>query len=330
MPLRRTFAGHLMAIALLPASHAVRAQGNAGRVPRIGVLMAEPLADQASRLDALRAGLQDVGYKADRDLVFDVRSAEGHYDRLANLAVELVQRKVDLIVAFGIKALVAARQATGTLPIVIPATSSDLVAMKLITSLSRPGGNITGLTTFGSEVMAERLELVRDVLPRASRVAVLVNPANTSFAPTYRQMDSTARSLKVSLLVQQAASPNDLDRAFEAMSRDRADALVVQDDTLFAAQATALATLAAKHRLPMVGGHGLAEAGGLIGYGRNENALYRRSAHYIDRILKGSTPATLPIEQATRFELWLNLRSANALGLRLPEALLIRADNTLR
>ena len=329
MQSRRAFVAGLAAPWLLSPVGAY-AQSPSGRAPRIGILIAESVADQSARLDALRAGLQDLGYIVGKDLAFDIRAADGRYERLSGLAMELARLRVDLLVAFGIKALVAAKQATTTIPIVIPATSSDLVAMKLITSLARPGGNITGSTTFGSEVMAERLEIVRDVLPRATGVAVLTNPANASFGPTFRQMDATARSLKIALKVFEAATATQFERLFENMVREQVDALVVQDDTMFATHAAVLAELATRHRLAAIGSHGLAEAGGLVGYGRDEVALYRRSAHYVDRILKGAAPGLLPIEQANRFELWVNLTTAQSLGIRMPEALLIRADKTLR
>jgi putative tryptophan/tyrosine transport system substrate-binding protein len=305
-------------------------QDAAGRTPRIGLLISETLADQASRIDALRAGLREHGYVDGRTVTIVSRSAEGTYERLPELAAELVALKVDVLVAFGIKALVAASKATTTIPIVIPATSSDPVAMGIVESLARPGANVTGATTFGPEIMAKRLELLKELAPGATRVGILVNPANASFAPTLRQMNQVAKSARLALTRFDAPSPEAFDPVFAGMAAARIDAVVVQDDTLFTgSNARAVADLAAAKRMVCVGSKALAEAGGTVGYGGTDFALYRRGAHFIDRILKGAKPADLPIEQATRFELVLNAKSAQSLGLAIPKAMALRADRVI-
>ena len=305
-------------------------QDAAGRTPRIGLLISETLADQASRIDALRAGLNAYGYVDGRTITILSRSAEGNYDRLPELAAELVALKVDVLVAFGIKALVAASNATTTIPIVIPATSSDPVAMGIAKSVARPGTNVTGATTFGPEIMAKRLELLKELAPAATRVGILVNPANASFAPTLQQMSPVAKSARLALTRFDASSSGAFDRVFAAMASARIDAVVVQDDTLFTgSNARAVADLAAAKRMVAVGSKALAEAGGTIGYGGTDFELYRRGAYFIDRILQGAKPADLPIEQATRFELVLNAKAAKALGLRIPAAMALRADRVI-
>jgi len=308
---------------------AALAQQPQGKVPRVGFLISETLSGQASRIEALRAGLRDRGYVEGKNIAIEFRSAEGNYDRLPGLAAELADLKVDVLVAFGIKALAAASGATTTIPIVIPATSSDPVAMGLVGSLARPGGNVTGSTTFGPEIMAKRLEMLKDVMPGMTRVAVLVNPANPSFRAMFKQMDTAAKSLNLSLDAFEVRTPGEFDRAFAAMAKGRVDALVVQDDTIFGeTNAKAIAELAARQRLLAVGSKGFAEAGGTIGYGRTDE-LYRRGAYFVDRILKGAKPGDLPIEQATRFELVINMKIAKAIGIKIPQSVMLRADQVI-
>ena len=306
------------------------AQQPLGKVPRIGFLISETLPGQASRIEALRGGLRDRGYVEGKNIAIEIRSAEGGYDRLPSLAAELAGLKVDVLVAFGIKALAAASSATTTIPIVIPATSSDPVAMGLVSSLSRPGGNVTGSTTFGPEIMAERLELLKEVMPGMTRVAVLVNPANSSLGPMFKHMDIAAKSLNLSLNPFEVRARGDFDRVFAAMAKGRVHAMVIQDDTIFGeANANAIAELAARQRLLAVGSNEFARAGGTIGYGRTDSELYRRGAYFVDRILKGAKPGDLPIEQATRFELVINMKSAKALGIKIPQSVMLRADRVI-
>jgi putative ABC transport system substrate-binding protein len=315
------------AIAVPLASWAQQPQG---KVPRIGLLISETLSGQASRIDALSAGLREHGYTEGKNIAVEIRSAEGNYDRLPSLAAELAGLNVDLIVAFGIKALAAASGVTKAIPIVIPATSSDLVAMGLIGSLARPGGNVTGSTTFGSEVMAERLELLKEVMPGMTRVALLVNPANSSLAPLFKQLDIAAKSLNLSLSPFEVRARADFDRVFAEIAKARIHAMVIQDDTIFGeGNSSAIAELAARQRLLAAGSRGFAEAGGTIGYGRSDSELYRRGAYFVDRILKGAKPGDLPIEQAARFELVINLKIAKALGIKVPPSVMLRADRVI-
>lgn len=296
----------------------------------MGFLIAETAADQASRIDALRAGLSERGLFEGRNMIIELRAADGAYDRLPGLAAELVALRADVIVAFGVKALTAARRATTTTPIVIPATSSDLVALGFVDSFARPGKNVTGSTTFGPEIMAKRLELLKETMPAVTRVAVLVNPANASFAPTLKVMEAAAKALKLSIEPFKVHAPGEFERVFAAMAKARVEAVVIQDDTIFGeANADDIAALAARRRLPAVGGRELADAGGMLGYGRTDAELYRRGAHFVERILGGAKPGDLPVEQATRFEMVINLKVARAIGIRFPKSVMLRADRVI-
>lgn len=318
---------HLLAAVALALAPRVYAQGAA--VPRVGILIAETVPDQRRRLDALVGGLAELGYVDGTNLELTIRAADGRYERLPALARELVQRRVAVLVAFGIKALVAADGATRTIPIVIPSTSSDPVTMGVIGDLTSPARNITGAVTFGPEVMAKRLEILVDLRPDIDRIAVLRNPANASYAATLAKMEATARTLRQTLATYDLNAAGDIDRVIGAMARDGREAVVLQGDTLLAANAARIAQQCAQRRLPSIGSEEYAVAGGLLGYGPNEAALYRRGAYFVDRLLKGARPGELPIEQAAKFELVVNQRTAAAMGLRIPQALRVRADTTL-
>ena len=313
----------------LAAPLASFAQQPQGTVPRIGFLISETLSSQARRVEALRSGLRDLGYVEGKSIAIEVRSADGRYDRLPELAAELTRLKVDVLVAFGIKAVVAAKHATTTIPIVVPATASDLVAMGLISSLARPGGNITGSAMFGPETAAKQVELFKEAVPRITRVAVLLNPANAARGVILQSMRATANSLKLELQPFEVRTPKEFGRTFSAMIRGRVDALAVSQDTLFGSNASEIADGAARQRLPSTGNKEFAEAGGLIGYGANNAELYRRGAYFVDRILKGTKPADLPVEGPTRFELVVNMKTAKALGIKIPQSILIRADKVI-
>lgn len=317
----------LVALMALALGTGVRAQG-ADR-PRVGILIAETVADQRGRLDALVAGLAEQGYADGTNVTLDIRAADGRYERLPALARELVQRKVAVLVAFGVKALVAARQATSTLPIVIPFTSSDPVAMGVIGDLTSPTRNVTGSVTFGPELMAKRLELLGDLDVRIDHVAILRNPANASYGPALAKMQDAARTLRMELATFDLRTAGEVDATIAAIARVRMEAVVLQGDTLLAANARRIAQQCILRHLPSIGSQEYAAAGGLLGYGANEAALYRRGAYFVDRLLKGATPGGLPIEQATKFDLVLNQRTAAAMGLRVPQALRIRADDIL-
>jgi putative ABC transport system substrate-binding protein len=300
-----------------------------GKVWRIGFLGAATASGSARRVEALRAGLRDLGYVEGKNIVIEFRWAEGNYERLPQLAAELVRLKVDVLVTAGTPSILAAKSATTTIPIVM-ASGGDPVATGLVTSLARPGGNVTGMAGFSPELMVKRLELLKDVFPRARQVAVLFNPDNPSHIKiSLPVMDAAAKSLKLELHQFGARGPSEFESAFAAMAKRRVDAVVTSQDSMLTDNAGAIANLAAKMRLPSVGFPEFAEAGGLMAYGVNRVEFFRRAAYFVDRILKGARPGDLPVEQATRFETVLNLKSAKALGLQFPQAVLARADRVI-
>jgi len=299
------------------------------KIPRIGLLIPENISAEATRVDALRAGLRDHGYVESKNLAVEIRSANGDYDRLPELAAELVSLKVDVIVAFGGKAVSAAQRATTTIPIVDP-VMGDPVAAGLSKSLARPGGNITGSVQFSSVAGAKKLEFLKEVLPRITLVAVLVNPANAGTPLQVENIRAAADVLKVELRVLEVRSTREFDATFATMAQGRIEAVVVATDTLFRANHVEIADRAAKQRLPSTGSTEYAVAGGLIGYGPDIPELYRRAAYFVDRILKGAKPDDLPIEQATKLDLVINLKTAKALGITIPQSLLVRANDLIR
>jgi putative ABC transport system substrate-binding protein len=298
------------------------------QVARIGILGAETASGQASRLEALLAALRDLGYVEGRNIVIEFRWADGNYDRLTDLAGEFVRLKVDVIVALGTKAALAAKEATSTIPIVVPA-AADPVASGLIASLARHGGNITGSAFFGPELSAKRLELLSEAVPNITQMGVLLNPANRTFESTFRAMEITAKSLKLGLQPFEVRAPNELDGAFAAMVKRRINAVAVQPDTMFTVNAKTIAVLATTNRIPLAGDIELAEAGGLLAYGPNFRELFRRSAYFVDKILNGANPADMPVEQPTKYELAINLKTAKALGITIPQTVLLRTDRTI-
>jgi len=275
--------------------------------------------------------LRELAWVEGQNIVIQYRWAEGRSDRLPDLAAELVRLRVDVLVASGAAATRAAKEATTTIPIVSVAVQ-DPVALGSVRSLARPGGNITGPTlTGGLAIAGKQLELLKETVTGVSRVAVLWNPANPMLLQQLRDTEIAARSLNVQLQpVVEARSPDEFDRAFSRIIRGRAEALLVSTDPVFAGQATQLANLAARNRLPaMYGLRRHVEAGGLIAYGANELDVWRRAATYVDKILKGAKPAELPVEQPTKFELIINIKTAKSLGLTIPPSLLLRADQVL-
>jgi ABC-type uncharacterized transport system substrate-binding protein len=316
------------AAALLAAPLAAEAQP-AAKIARIGYL-AFNLASSPHLHEAFRQGLRDLGYVEGRNVVMEYRHAEGKAERFPTLAAELVSLKVDLIVAGAYQATLAAKNATKTIPIIMVAVA-DPVRMGLIASLVRPGGNITGLTLLaGTEIVGKHLELLKEAVPNLSRVAVLSNPANPMHIVRLREVEVAGRSLRVQLQILKAQGPEEFDSAFAAMTRARAGALYVVGDPMFIQHRRRLAELAAKSRLPAVyelKDH--AEAGGLMVYGPSTLDMYRRAATYVDKILKGAKPGDLPVEQPTKFELVINLKTAKALGLAIPPSVLARADQVI-
>jgi putative ABC transport system substrate-binding protein len=300
-----------------------------GKVWRIGFLGATSASGLAGRVEALRAGLRDLGYVEGKNIVIEYRWAEDKYDRLPELAADLVHLKVDVIVTHGNSGIIAAKNATSTLPIVM-AASPDPVAMGLVASLARPGGNVTGMSGIAPETIAKRLELLVDAFPRTKQVAVLFHPDNPGYIRlVVPAMEVAAKSLKLELQQFAVRGPGDLDNAFAAMAKIRVDAVVTTDDPVLVANFGAIAKLAAKMRLPSIGLPEFAEAGGLMAYGADRLELFRRAAYFVDRILKGAKPADLPVEQATRFETVVNLKTAKALGITIPQSFLLRTDRVI-
>ena len=316
--------------ALLAAPLHVFAQQAVATMPRIGFLGVSTPAAWAPRIDAFRAGLRDLGYVEGKNILIEFRFAEGKYDRLPELAAELVRLKVDVIVTHSAPGALAAKQATGTNPIPVVMTNiGDPVALGLVASLARPGGNITGDTFFVSELAAKRLDVLKDAIPRVRRVAILLNPDNPAMGQYVQALEIAARNLNVTLLMCHARDPADLDGAFAAMAKDGVDALSVIEDVVFIASFKKIAELAARHRLPSISFLEYADAGGLFGYGANYLALYRRVPVFVDKILKGAKPADIPIERATTFEFVINMKTAKALALTVPSAIRLRADRVI-
>ena len=279
-------------------------------------------------MEAFRVALRELGYVEGKNIVIEFRWAEGNYDRLPALAAELVELKVAVVVTPGGKANIAMARVTKTIPIVVVRASQPVGQQGVISNLARPGGNITGFTAFGSELTAKRLELLREAVPRITSVAFLVNPADP---PSYRgTMELAAKALKLELQQYEARGPGEFDSTIAGMVQRRADAIVVQGDTMFTVNAKVVADLAIKYRLPSVGIPEYAEAGGMIGIGANMIEGYRRAAVYVDKILKGENPGDLPIEGATNFRLVINQKTAKALGLAIPQSLLLRADEVIQ
>ena len=326
---RRAFLG-TVAGSLLVVPLAAEAQ-QAGKVPRVGFLSGGSRSDSVQRaVDEVRQGLRELGYVEGQTIAIEYRWAEGKEERFPDLASELIRLEVDVIFAAVAAAVRAARHATKTIPIVT--VVNDPVAAGFVASLARPGGNITGLSMMSPAVVGKQLELLRQVVPKISRVAVLANPTNPGNAAQLRQAEVVARALGMRLQPLEARSLSEIDSAFAAMTRERADALLVLLDPRLArpAQRERIAELAARSRLPAMYALRLyVEAGGLMAYGADIFDLYRRSAIYVDKILKGAKPGDLPIEQPTKFELVINLKTAKALGLTIPPALLQRADQVI-
>jgi putative ABC transport system substrate-binding protein len=306
---------------------AARAQ-ESGKIPRIGYLSSR------SRLSLFDhnflQALHGLGYVEGKNIFVEYRFAGGKFKKLSTLASELVRLNVDVIVARVTQASLAAKAATKTIPVVMLAVS-DPIASGLVTSLARPGGNITGTSSQTAEVQGKSLDLLKQIVPKLRRVAVLWNPANAIFqAQMLQAAKEAAVALDLELHEFGARDANDLDGAFEAISNSRVDALMVLGDPTLVAYKGRIIDFAARHHLPAIyGTEDHAEAGGLITYGPDYAAQFRRGAYYVDKILKGTKPTDLPVEQPTKFELAINLKTANALGLRIPPALLIRADKVI-
>jgi putative tryptophan/tyrosine transport system substrate-binding protein len=326
---RRAFVGALTG-GLLAAPLAASAQ-QAGKVWRIGLLGGySPTSPEGSRAwEAFFQGLRELGYVEGQNILIEGRFYGDRTERLPALAAELVRLKVDVIVAQGPPAPEAAQRATSTIPIVMT-VHQDPVGSGLVASLARPGRNVTGLSVLSTELVGKRLQLLKEAVPGLSRVAVLSDPTHPTAALQLREAEVAARSLKVQLQVLEARAPSDFANAFSAMTKDRAGGLIALGGLMFFVQRTRIVELAAQSRLPAIyGAKEFAEAGGLMAYGPNIRESYRRAATYVDKILKGAKPGDLPVEQPTKFELVINLKTAKALGLTIPQSLLLRADRVI-
>jgi putative ABC transport system substrate-binding protein len=323
---RRAFIGTLAGGLLAP--RAAQSQP-AGKVYRIGWLSPASAANGLPNLDALRAGLRELGYVEGRNITIEVRWADGQISRLPSLATELLERRVEVICTAGSQASAAAKQATTTIPIVF-ANVAFPDQSGLVASYPRPGGNVTGVAFIGPEY-GKRLELLKEVNPKMSRVALIYNPDNRGSVLALQETQRWAKPLRVTLEPHELRGPADFERVFAAIGRARPDALMTTADPLIASYATRIVEFAAKNRLvSMYPGREFVIAGGLMFYGGSIPEMYRRAAIYVDRILKGARPSELPVEQPTKFDMTINLKAAKALGVTIPQSLLQRADEVIQ
>ena len=323
---RRAFIGALTAGAFASASRAATAQ-QAGSVRHVGILTAGVL--PRTMPSALVDELRERGWVEGQNLVFERRGGDGNSERVPALAAELVQMKLDVILSFGAVAGVALKNATTTIPIV--ATTGDPVRLGLVSNLSHPGGNITGLSLIAPELAAKRLELIRELLPKATLIGELVDPANIYWQRVRPDYEQAFRVMRMQPLFVEVTNPGDIEKAIGHIAGRRADALIVRGDPMFYSKRELIGGLAVKHSLPTIAEERpVAEAGVLMSYGANVSATQRTVASYIDRILRGAKPADLPIAQPTKFDLVINMRTAKAIRLTIPQTLLLRADEVIQ
>jgi len=316
-------------VLLLPLASVARAQA---KPRRIGVLSGgtRPASLESSRLSPFLQGMRELGYVEGRDFVMEWRFAEGQYDRLADYAREFVQMNVDIIVAFNTRAAVEAQRATKTIPIVF-ASISDPIGSGLVSDLAHPGANLTGVSAGLDETTLKHLDVMRQTLRPLARVAVLINPDNPLYARMLSRVQSSAESTGMTVYPATARTVEELDKAFAAMASNRVQALLVFDDSFFFTERQRVADLASRFRLPAIAGNReYADAGLLYSYGELISEQFRRSAYYIDKIIRGAKPGDLPVELPTRFFLAINQKSADALGLTIPRDLVLRADEVIR
>jgi putative ABC transport system substrate-binding protein len=319
----------ILAVVILAFVHVTEAQ-QTKKVPRIGFLSGASSSALAARTEAFRQGLRELGYVERKNIVIEWRYAEGKLDRVPALVAELVRFKVDVIISAGPAPTRSAKQATVTIPIVM-AFDDDPVGSGFAASLARPGGNITGLSALSPEISGKQLELLREIVPKLSRVAVLGNVTLPGHPQALREINVTADELRVRIQYLEVRDPTDIETAFRTTSKEHDDAVLVLSTPVLLSQRRQLADLAVKSRLPvMYGRPEYAEDGGLVYYGPSYTELFRRAATYVDKILKGAKPADLPIEQPKEFELIINLKAAKEIGLTIPPNVLARADKVIR
>jgi putative ABC transport system substrate-binding protein len=321
----------LLAIGALLCALSVSTEAQQGtKISRIGYLSVGSPSTNPARIEAFRQGLRHLGYVEGKNIVIEWRHAEGKPDRLPALAAELVRLRVDVIVTGGPVPTRAAKEATFTIPIVM-AQDSDPVGSGFVASLARPGGNITGLATFAPELSGKQLELLKETVPRLSRVAVFGNSINPVNAQMLREVELAARAFKVQLQSLDVPNPKDIETAFRAASKERADAVLALPSFLLTSQRKQVVDLAVKNRLPAIYDRSeFVEAGGLMSYATSFTDLSRRAATYVDKILKGHTPQDLPVEQPKKFEFIVNLKAAKQIGLTIPPNVLARADRVIK
>jgi putative tryptophan/tyrosine transport system substrate-binding protein len=326
----RKWVGIAALVFTLAMSGAVALAQQPKQLPRIGYLAANFPSTNAARIEAFRQGLRDLGYVEGKSIVIEWRYAEGKPDRLPALAAELVHLKVDTIVTGGRSATRAAKEATSTIPIVMT-QDSDPVANGFVASLARPGGNITGLSTLAPELSGKQLELMKEIIPKLSRVAVFGSSTSPGNAQSLREVELAARAFKVQLQYLDVLDPKDIETTFRAASNGRADGVLVLNSPVFTSRQTQVVDLAVKSRLPAIYGRSeFVIDGGLMSYGASQNDLDRRAATYVDKLLKGTKPADLPVEQPKKFELVINLKTAKQIGLTIPPNVLARADKVIK
>ena len=302
-----------------------------GKVWRVGFLAGRrrPVSLDTDFYGAFSTGMRDLGYVEGKNVVIEWRFADGQYERLPGLVAELVRLKVDVIVAAGPPVIIAAQKATTTIPIVI-VTGIDPVDAGFVKSLARPGGNITGISNLSGEVSPKHLEMLLTMVPKLSRVAVLVNPANSAHATMLKNVQAAAQKANVKVLPVEARTPQEIETAFSVMTKENAGAIIVGLDGLFIQQRRQIAELAVKNRLPSIATlREYVEDGGLMSYGQNFADQFRHAAVIVDKILKGAKPGDLPVEQSTKFDMVINRKTAKALGLIIPQELLVRADKVI-
>jgi putative ABC transport system substrate-binding protein len=296
----------------------------------VGILATEDQLSAQTVVAAFKQGLQELGYVEGKNLTLQLRFADGKFELVPGFATELVNLKVDVIVSAGTVTTIALQKVTGTIPIVM-ANTLDPVGNGLVKTLARPGGNITGLSSLGGDIGGKHLEMLLSVAPKLSRVAVLLNPGNQSNPLLLKSIQSAALTTSANILPLEARTAPEIENAFSAMTQGKAGAVIVARDGLFISQTRQISELALKNRLPSISEQSEhAEAGGLMSYGVNQREQFRRAATYVDKILKGAKPADLPVEQPAKFELVINLKTAKALGLAIPQSLLLRADEVIQ
>lgn len=319
-----TVAGWLLALVLSAEAQQPR------KIPLVGVLIAGSPTSMETGIKAFQQKLRELGYVEEQNIVVEYHYASGDSDRITALTDDLVRSKADVIVTWAIPVTQVVKDATTTIPVVM-AGGGNPVDAGLVTSLAKPGGNITGLATIQNELTGKRLELLKETFPKISRVAVVLNPEGQVPSQGYEQLKSLAQSLKVNIESFNVRNPDDIDRAFEAIAKRRVDGLLLESDPIFNVNRTKIIDLVAKNKLPAVyPERRWVEDGGMMGYGTDLIEVARRAAIFVDKILKGAKPAELPVEQPTKFEFVINLKTAKQLGLTIPQSVLYRADSVIK